>query len=1575
MIQAESNREAKTAEFVGKVVEKTMKEKREEYDELTEKQKKAEEAKKQAEDRAEAAASRGIEAKPTEVQNPEEEFTAEDEQRLNKLGGQLERVGDSAQGRLLKALEKVEGLDEFLADFSEDAIEAMDFGAISEILGMILYEQSAGNIFLIHQMLLGLIAMRAGKEAQESGTELGESIGKVSAKNASNTAKIHQAQAKVEEITMSEALGGSTESAEENTEGAENSEGAEGTGETPEGTEGTPETKSTGETPDINNPTEEVPPPAEDSPTTENPDPTEQPGVVPTSAPAVTTSTSNSSEVVTDGVEIDADPVTDEPVLTFPAANPNSGETEVPSDDKPKLVGAAAIAASADSKKFVKQAQQNAFDGAPTDGTESTSTTVSTKKEEDPAKEGAAIASKQGETNKQINEGTKSVASANKEVASASKESKSEAKESKKDEKQLEAESKNLTKLIEQDTKKIEKLSAESKAAIEEQMLLAAEYEQLSAAVEEANAKVEASQSNQQTPTPQPMVAPTSGEEGEGGLLSPTPQSQPQMVDTTIQQEIVTINANQSRMAAIGARFTTLDQKVNKNRVQITKYSASINKRYRKFNKISKEKLKIQKAAQKAELKKQKRMQKLNAAIEVVNTTFSIVTSVGTIMEIVGTKMTTAGTAMISSGIPMLSNPFTVAAGIALITGGSILTANGGALTSLGASFQLSGILGVAACGLTKAGIALANGDIKGALMQLASTVISVAMAFVPGVGGAASAGMNAAQAGLQIASASLNIVSSTATMTANIQTLAGKEQSAWLGTVSQIAGVAGSLTNVGAGLAGGIGKGLGAATKIIGAAGSLASATATISTLIKQANGDDPGKFEEIMGLIGTGLSTVASLMTLGMMAFGGSSSDDDTESEDESGTEVSSDIPQADNLNTENVTPNISDPKTQNMLAKAENMIAKQGVSPEVEASVMNEINKLPPEQQKLAMQEINKLKADQKSEVKNDTPELKNGEKVDNSSDGQIVDTTNTGDGQLTGAAAKVEAVEQNQQKVNDEIKSIDSESAKLEQNSEVIDEIENNNNDNSDNEISETDIGSDTELKQDREINTETDVDEIKTETESDIDVDDVESATDTEEVQTETPVDEVTEETPKAEEDTDKEPKLTKKEQKALAEKEFIEKVKTENGLKPGEEQVINGKEFVVTEDGKFMVNGEEVSPGEMHAQMKAANAGAAADKKSFDDLEVGGVKEIDGNIFEKQEDGSFKLVKGYDDDMNRQLADQAFAKDDLYNMSQGTDEQRAQWQTENIDPIKNSASTEPKAPVVPEDPVAKESSTAKPKDGEVKASTETPTPPVDDAAKLTEGETPVVNAEKVESQEQPVETGKTDAEETKANAENAQPTSAQKKQQQANQIAEENGMKPGKSELIDGHTFEVTKDGQCLIDGQQVNPGEMKDRLSIAKTNSDRMQQQLADCKDGESVFVNGQEFVKQAGKEGEEPTFKLVSGYDENLKQQTTNKVYSDDKVHDVGMMSDTGSEAWADKQIRNEKVQTGFEKTTEVLGKIAEAGSGAAQMVGTIDSMLNAEEEPQRNILHLSNMKKGKALMRKIKRKRNAQGYNPYK
>ena len=122
--------------------------------------------------------------------------------------------------------------------------------------------------------------------------------------------------------------------------------------------------------------------------------------------------------------------------------------------------------------------------------------------------------------------------------------------------------------------------------------------------------------------------------------------------------------------------------------------------------------------------------------------------------------------------------------------------------------------------------------------------------------------------------------------MAASAQTLAGKEQSGWLNTVSQIAGLASTATSIAGGFVNGgpqfdnsgnmIAEKTGSAfsqagtfgkvMQITQATGTALSMTSQASTLIKQANGKETGDFENILNTVGFSLTTAASLGQIGI-------------------------------------------------------------------------------------------------------------------------------------------------------------------------------------------------------------------------------------------------------------------------------------------------------------------------------------------------------------------------------------------------------------------------------------------------------------------------------------------------------------------------------------------------------------------------------------------------------------------------------------------------------------------------------------------------------------------------------------
>ena len=57
------------------------------------------------------------------------------------------------------------------------------------------------------------------------------------------------------------------------------------------------------------------------------------------------------------------------------------------------------------------------------------------------------------------------------------------------------------------------------------------------------------------------------------------------------------------------------------------------------------------------------------------------------------------------------------------------------------------------------------------------------------------------------------------------------------------------------------------------------------------------------------------------------------------------------------------------------------------------------------------------------------------------------------------------------------------------------------------------------------------------------------------------------------------------------------------------------------------------------------------------------------------------------------------------------------------------------------------------------------------------------------------------------------------------------------------------------------------------------------------------------------------------------------------------------------------------DITGAVIEAGSQGLQAYASIQNLMaTPEQEDQRYVLHLSNMKKGKSLIRKIKKRRAA-------
>ncbi len=404
--------------------------------------------------------------------------------------------------------------------------------------------------------------------------------------------------------------------------------------------------------------------------------------------------------------------------------------------------------------------------------------------------------------------------------------------ETEKTEAQLEKEMKNLEKNMQKDQKELEKIAKESEKIMREKQQLAAEFETLNAQNEEIIARDEAKQNSTAA-----MALPP-----QGGLLNSNAQENNMAVAG---DDSSTLETNQGRIVTISSRFKTLDKKLNLNKTKVRNIGTTSRKRHAKFEKLAKEKAAVIKEYQKKEEAKQAKVEKSLAVVKIANNIFSITMSLGTIL---------------------MAWPVTFAAGQIL--------------------FNI-GLYGILFCALVKSTVLMANGNFKEAFVTMGMAAIQIATSMVPGAGAAANAATATLTNATQAVGAGLNIVSSMADTAAQGQTLAGKEQSGYLNTVSQVAGAASTLTNIAGGFTKSgdtinkatkevVNKGTSSAFKqgsdfekalqISQATGTTLSTTAQIRSIIKQSDGNDPDLFEKILNTIGFSISTAASLGQIGI-------------------------------------------------------------------------------------------------------------------------------------------------------------------------------------------------------------------------------------------------------------------------------------------------------------------------------------------------------------------------------------------------------------------------------------------------------------------------------------------------------------------------------------------------------------------------------------------------------------------------------------------------------------------------------------------------------------------------------------
>ncbi len=855
-IQMLAKREQKNSQLMTDTIVNQMTSKSEEADSLTEKKERAEENNEVMEQKIDDISNPTSEEEAKELEqiyneseaNPEEEFTEEDERNLNNLNDELKESGDLGQQKLSQSYATISGLRDNITENDLSGNNAIEYGEMSiqksEYLSKTLLLYGPLFFFAYSVSILGYVA---GLVAQETGEENNEIFDTTSSNLDISEASIVQNQLSIENVTNVSAIG-NTSTGMETT--SENADETTNTDDTETGTDETNE-----ETSAIN---------------------------------------VNESDVVVSG--------------NFRSMN--AGEVVLPSNNSETSneVGIETGAAA-----NVSNAGQNSNSNS--SGAASDNSVNEDMSADQAASEGDLQQENAKDSQSQVNDAIK-------DADSAQKESQGVKKDSEKTEAELAREMKNIENNNEKDTENIEKTANDSKDAQEEQIQLAEEFEALDA----ENQSIIASQSqNNNSPV-------QNNNFNGGGLLAPLTSGQSNAGNMEIQQ--ATLVSNNARIQTIASRFQVLTARIMKNRLQITKTIGTINQRTNKFEKLAKQKLKIQQTLQKKEAEKQKQIQVASSVIDICSSVFSIVTAVGTIIGVVGKTLISTGSAMviaggvsIAAGTVMCSNPFTfipgvalIAAGTALKVSGGIMTATGGVLEGVGEALTIAGVSGIGACGVAKGSILAATGDIQGALTTLLSTIASIAMSFIPGAGAAASTATSVAQTALQITSSALNIASSSANIASSALTLQGKDNTD-ANMVSSIFGAASALVGVGSGFAGsgansGFSSGAsaaqkaGAAFQVISAVGSTASTTAQISTIIKQANGENPGELENILNIIGFSLSTAAALGQMGIQIS-------DTVQKNKDNTENVSVDSDAESANSDKSAKNIkaSDKKVNNM------------------------------------------------------------------------------------------------------------------------------------------------------------------------------------------------------------------------------------------------------------------------------------------------------------------------------------------------------------------------------------------------------------------------------------------------------------------------------------------------------------------------------------------------------------------------------------------------------------------------------------------------------------------------------------
>ena len=457
----------------------------------------------------------------------------------------------------------------------------------------------------------------------------------------------------------------------------------------------------------------------------------------------------------------------------------------------------------------------------------------------------------------------------------SSKDSENVKKDTDKTTKELEKETKQLTKQMKKDEKEIIKMTKESERAAKKQEEMVAEYEAIVAENEQLTAEDMNAQRQAQIQGQNQAQAQSSNATAQADTQSV--QQQAATLGSTAAQGNATqtpnadkIASNDARLNEIGVSFEASGRVITRNRTKIIKLQKSTKVTQKKVTKKTKVIEKKNKEAEKKEQDKQKKLAKQLGAVGIAENQFSITLSTGTIL---------------------LLSPWTHAVGEVMVA---------------------IGTYGVAACGVTKGVINLANGNLTAALMSIGQAAITVAASQV-GVGSAAGGVLGAVTSGL-------NVVASSADMVNNIRAVQGKEASGVFSKISAIAGAASAVTSAASTL-GSLGQSgtFGQIAKVSSVVGSAMSSTSQLMTSF----GSD-SKLASMLGAIGGAISTASSI---GMLVDNkmnkavekNEKNKDNSKTESTEGTDNSNNSDSTDN-NTNNTDKTEADKKTESEKSKEE-------------------------------------------------------------------------------------------------------------------------------------------------------------------------------------------------------------------------------------------------------------------------------------------------------------------------------------------------------------------------------------------------------------------------------------------------------------------------------------------------------------------------------------------------------------------------------------------------------------------------------------------------------------------------------